>query len=318
MFFYCNGRPDEPLLHLARIMVVNWALAVIAVGAICIGHAGGATRTKVILLGTGTPAMDPDRSGPATAIVVDDAAYLVDIGPGVVRRAAAAAAKGVPAVRPENLTTAFVTHLHSDHTVGYPDLIFTPWVIARKDTLNVYGPKGLKAMTSHILEAWQSDINIRSKGLEQRWPLRVVANEIRPGVVYKDALVRVTAFPVLHGEWREAYGYRFDTPDRVIVISGDARPSPALVKACERCDILIHEVYSPSSKATMPDWPRYRAQYHTSTQELAEIARQSNPGLLILYHRTGGLSNFSDEQYLMEVERSYGGKVVVGHDLDVY
>ncbi|HTA70074.1 MAG TPA: MBL fold metallo-hydrolase [Bryobacteraceae bacterium] len=274
--------------------------------------------TQVILLGTGTPAMDPDRSGPATAIVVGETAYLIDFGPGVVRRAAAAAAKGFPAVRPENLKTAFLTHLHSDHTVGYPDLIFTPWVMARKDTLNVYGPKGLKAMTDHILAAWQEDINIRTKGLEQRWPLRVAAHEIKPGVVYSDSQVRVTAFPVPHGEWDEAYGYRFDTPDRVIVISGDTRPSPELVKACKRCDILIHEVYPMGSRATMPDWPKYRAQYHTSTQELAEIASQSQPGLLIVYHRTGGLSNFSDEQYLKEIGQGYSGKVVIGHDLEVY
>src|SRR6266853_5910572 len=92
------------------------------------------TRTKVVLLGTGTPVPDPDRSGPATAIAVDDRAYLVDFGPGVVRRASAAAARGIQAVRPENLKVAFVTHLHSDHTAGYPDLIFTPWVIGRKDT----------------------------------------------------------------------------------------------------------------------------------------------------------------------------------------
>jgi len=262
--------------------------------------------------------MDPDRSGPATAIVVGDTAYLIDFGPGVVRRAAAATAKGFPAVRPENLKTAFLTHLHSDHTVGYPDLIFTPWVMARKDTLNVYGPKGLKAMTDHILAAWQEDINIRTKGLEQRWPLRVAAHEIKPGVVYSDSQVRVTAFPVPHGEWDEAYGYRFDTPDRVIVISGDTRPSPELVKACKRCDILIHEVYPMGSRATMPDWPKYRAQYHTSTQELAEIASQSQPGLLIVYHRTGGLSNFSDEQYLKEIGQGYSGKVVIGHDLEVY
>jgi len=273
--------------------------------------------TQVVLLGTGTPAMDPDRSGPATAIVVGDTAYLIDFGAGVVRRAATAA-KGIPAVRPENLKTAFLTHLHSDHTVGYPDLIFTPWVIARKDTLNVYGPKGLKAMTDHILAAWQDDIDIRSKGLEQRWPLRVVAHEIKAGTIYTDALVRVTAFLVPHGEWDEAYGYRFDTPDRVIVISGDTRPSPELVKACRRCDILIHEVYPMGSRATMPDWPKYRAQYHTSTQELAGIASQSQPGLLIVYHRTGGLTNFSDEQYLKEIGQGYSGKVVIGHDLEVY
>lgn len=174
-------------------MGVKRLLALAAFGMLCIWHASAAPRTQVVLLGTGTPAMDPERSGPATAIVVNGAAYLIDIGPGVVRRAAAAA-KNVPAVRPENLKTAFVTHLHSDHTVGYPDLIFTPWVIARKDTLNVYGPKGLKAMTDRILEAWQADIKIRTKGLEQRWPLRVEGHEIKPGVIYKDELVRVTAF----------------------------------------------------------------------------------------------------------------------------
>lgn len=280
--------------------------------------APAATATKVVLLGTGTPAPDPERSGPATAIVVGDTAYLIDFGPGVVRRAAAAAAKGIPAVRPENLKTAFLTHLHSDHTVGYPDLIFTPWVMARKDTLNVYGPKGLQAMTDHILAAWKEDIDIRTQGLEHRWPLRVSAHEIKPGLVYTDPLVRVTAFLVPHGQWDEAFGYRFDTPDRVIVISGDTRPSTELVKACRRCDILIHEVYPMGSRATMPDWPKYRAQYHTSTQELAEIARQSEPRLLIVYHRTGGLTNFPDEQYLKEIGQSYSGKVVIGHDLEIY
>jgi ribonuclease BN (tRNA processing enzyme) len=291
-------------------------LGILSAGLILSSYLSAATQ--VVLIGTGTPAIDPERSGPATAIVVGESAYLVDFGPGVVRRAAAAAAKGIPAVRPETLKTAFVTHLHSDHTVGYPDLIFTPWVISRKDTLNVYGPQGLKAMTDHILAAWQGDIDIRTKGLEQRWPLRVVAHEIKPGPVYQDALVRVTAIAVPHGQWEEAYGYRFDTPDRVIVISGDTRPSPELVKACRRCDILIHEVYPLGSRATMPDWPKYRAQYHTSTEELAEIARQSEPGLLIVYHRTGGLTNFSDEQYLKEIGQKYSGRVVIGHDLEVY
>jgi ribonuclease BN (tRNA processing enzyme) len=298
--------------------MVNRTLATIAIGALCVGHSWSAPRAQVVLLGTGTPGPDPNRSGPATAITVDDRAYLVDFGPGVVRRASAAAARGVQAVRPENLKVAFVTHLHSDHTVGYPDLIFTPWVVGRKHALQVYGPRGLKAMTDHILRAWQEDIAIRTHGLEHNSPLTVTAHEVRPGLVFSDDLVKVTAFPVLHGEWKDAYGYRFDTPDRTIVISGDARPSPGLIDACNHCDILIHEVYSPQSQAPMPDWPKYRALYHTSTSELAEIARQSQPGLLILYHRTGSLTALSDEQYLREIRQGWAGKVVVGHDLDVY
>ena len=106
--------------------------------------------------GNGNPPADPDRSGPATAIVVDGTPYLVDFGAGVVRRAKSAVVdKGIAALDPVNLRVAFVTHLHSDHTVGYPDLILTPWVLGRRVPLEVYGPAGIKAMTEHILEAYR-------------------------------------------------------------------------------------------------------------------------------------------------------------------
>ena len=128
----------------------------------------GQTRTQVVLLGTGTPRPDPERSGPATAVVVDGTAYLVDIGPGIVRRAAAALEKGIPALAPDKLQRAFITHLHSDHTVGYPDLIFTTWVQGRRGPLQVYGPEGTEDMTSHIMSAWKADIEIRTQGMEHR------------------------------------------------------------------------------------------------------------------------------------------------------
>jgi len=122
-----------------------------------------ANRTRVVLLGTGTPIPDPERSGPATAIVVDDRAYLVDFGPGVVRRAQAAVIdRGVTALDPGNLKVAFVTHLHSDHTAGYSDLIFTGWTSGRSTPLEVYGPAGLKSMTEHILQAYRIDIETRT------------------------------------------------------------------------------------------------------------------------------------------------------------
>src|SRR6266700_4991574 len=187
-------------------------------------------RTRVVLLGTGTPAPDPDRSGPATAVIVNDTPYLVDFGPGVVRRASAAFLdKGIKALEPTKLRVAFVTHLHSDHTVGYPDLIFTPWTIGRRVPLEVYGPKGLKAMTEHLLEAYRVDIETRTNpdGNQRGFPEghKVNAHEIGPGVVYKDANVTVTAFATKHA--MESYGYRFDTPDRSIGISGDTNPTQA-------------------------------------------------------------------------------------------
>ncbi len=181
-----------------------------------------AYHTPVVLLGTGTPRADPQRSGPATAIVVDDTPYLVDAGPGIVRRAAAAHDKGIKGLAVANLQAAFITHLHSDHTVGYPDLIFTTWVQGRHGPLKVYGPSGLEAMTKYIMLAWQVDIDVRTKGLEQRSATGVAVDphDVRPGLIYQDPNVNVTAFPVAHGEL-QAFGYRFQTPDRTVVISGD-------------------------------------------------------------------------------------------------
>ena len=109
-------------------------------------------ETKLVLLGTGTPNACPDASGPSSAVVVGDRAYLVDFGPGVVRQAAKAYRNGIDALRPDRLVTAFCTHLHTDHTAGYPDLIFTPWVLERKEPLRVFGPKGIRDMTEHLLQ----------------------------------------------------------------------------------------------------------------------------------------------------------------------
>ncbi len=277
------------------------------------------TQTKVVLLGTGTPRPFPDRSGPATAIVVGERGSLVDFGPGVVRRATAAAEKGTLQLESTNLKIAFLTHLHSDHTAGYPDLILTPWVMGRTE-LDVYGPEGLEEMTKHVLEAWRRDIEIRTTGLEQRHALVVRAHDVKPGVVYQDERVKVTAFRVPHGQWPEAFGYRFDTPGKSIVISGDTSPSEEIVAHCQPCDVLIHEVYSPESVLSMPDYKTYRAKYHTSTSELAEIANRAKPGILVVYHTAGRGPHgpIPDDQLLREIQKTYHGKVVIGHDLEVY
>jgi ribonuclease Z len=279
-------------------------------------------ETKVVLLGTGTPRPFPDRSGPATAIVVGDRAYLVDFGPGVVRRAAAAAEQGAFALDPAKITVAFATHLHSDHTAGLPDLILIPWVMGRSK-FDVYGPAGTQEMTDHVLAAWHRDIEIRTQGLERRQPQAVRGHDAQPGVVYKDDKVTVTAFLVPHGEWPQAFGYRFDAPGRSIVISGDTSPGPALEAHCQHCDVLIHETYSPSSTVpSMPDWRTYRSKHHTSTEQLSEIASRTRPGLLIVYHVSGRGSGpggrTTDAQLLNELHQKYSGKVVIGKDLEIY
>ena len=179
-------------------------------------------ETKVVVLGTGTPNADPDRSGPCVAVIVGENSYLVDFGPGLVRRAAQAYRQGIDALKVSNLKRAFLTHLHSDHSGGYSDLILSPWVLERNEPLKVFGPKGLNDMTTHILAAYSADINERIFGLEQanKEGIKVEVDEISPGEIYKDEFVTVEAIPVIHGSF-ESYAYKFKTPDKIVVISGD-------------------------------------------------------------------------------------------------
>ena len=305
----------------------GWLVA--GIGAGLLGWEGtrpaiqGATpsRTQVVLLGTGTPGADPDRSGPATAIVVDDTPYLVDFGPGVARRAAGAVAKGVNALRLSGIRVVFNTHLHADHTAGYPDLLITSWVAGRNSPLEVYGPRGIKAMTDAVLTAYRVDVEDRLKARGEASVNLVNSHEIAPGIVYKDEKVTVTAFSVKHGNL-EAYGYRFDTPDRSIVISGDTSPTESIVENCNGCDVLIHEHYSLASFSQVDSqWQQYRLRHHTSTQQLADLATRARPRLLILYHRSnpGARGASSPESAVTtEMQRFYRGRWVNGHDLDIY
>jgi ribonuclease BN (tRNA processing enzyme) len=279
----------------------------------------GGRGTYVVLLGTGTPNADPDRAGPATAVVVDGVAFIVDAGTGVVRRAAAAQRNGVPALAPKRLGHLFLTHLHSDHTLGLPDLLLTPWVLEREEPLAVYGPAGTAAMVGHLMAAYDADIRRRIDGLQPQNATGHDAHvyEIAPGVVYRDSTVTVTAFAVDHEEWPEAFGFRFETGDGVVVISGDARPTESVVAACDGCDILVHEVYSDAGFAQRaPDWQRYHARAHTSASQLAELAMRAHPRLLVLTHQL--FWGTSEEELLAEVRAGYGGEVVSGRDLDVY
>lgn len=277
---------------------------------------------RLVILGTGTPNADPERSGPAVAIIKNGKSYLVDAGAGIVRRAAAASKKfDIPSLAASNLATCFLTHLHSDHTVGLPDLIFSPWVLGRKQPLKIFGPLGTESMSSHLHKAYQEDIDIRLNGLEPANPYgyKTDVTEIeKAGIVLETEAIRVEAFPVLHGSWRQSFGYIFSDSSRKIVISGDTRPSPALIEAAKGADILVHEVYSVAGFSKIPEiWQKYHVSFHTSTYQLAEIAQQANPGLLVLYHQLYWGS--TDKDLIKEIrEAGYEGKVVSASDMDLY
>ncbi len=291
-------------------------------------------QTKLVLLGTGTPNACPNASGPCSAVVVGDRAYLVDFGPGVVRQASKAYYKGIDALRPDLLTVAFCTHLHTDHTVGYADLIFTPWVLERSQPLQVYGPKGIKSMTEHLLAAYAVDIDFRIHGFEKANEVgyRVQAEEIGEGVIYQDDRVQVEAFLVSHGTL-ESYGYKFTTVDgKVIVISGDTAPLDIVAQKAQGCDILLHEVeYSGGLSSREPKWQKYHREVHTLSVDLAKVAQKAQPKLLVTYHRIYHM-NIQDNTKDLDAEMDwrckaileeiyqagYSGPVVNGQDLDIF
>lgn len=276
-------------------------------------------EARVVLLGTGTPNAEPDRWGTAVAVVAGDEAYLFDAGPGVVRRANAARKRGIEALDPARIRRVFLTHLHADHTTGLADLIFTPWVNGRRVPLRVHGPPGTAAMVGHLEAAYVEDVRMRLYGLEPAggsgW--RAEAVEVEPGVVHRDDRVTIRAFPVRHGSWPHAFGYRVDAGGRTIVISGDTAPTPRIVEACSGCDVLVHEVYSAEAfRRRAPEWRRYHSAFHTSATELAALAREARPGILVLYHQL--LWGQTPEGLVEEVRAGWRGDVVFGRDLEAY
>src|ERR1051326_6531207 len=280
-------------------------------------------KTHLVILGTGTPIINPDRSGPSVAVVVNGAAYLVDFGPGVVRRASAAARdKHITALTPKNLKIVFATHLHSDHTAGLSDLYLTPAVEGRPGPLELYGPPGIADMAAHIHAAYAKDIAGPTDGLEHgnRAAYQINAHEIKPGLIYQDANVKVTAFAVEHGSWAYSYGYRFDTAHGSIVISGDTAPTQKIAAACHGCDLLLHEVYSTVwFQQRTPAWQKYHSTFHTSATALSAIATAAKPKQLVLYHQLFRPADDVDEVLVNEMRKAgYTGAVASAHDLDIF
>ena len=279
--------------------------------------------TKLIILGSGTPDPSPFQSGCSIAIVIFNTPYIIDFGPGLIRKAATLSPDyggKIAGLEVSNIKIAFLTHLHSDHTTGYPDLILTPWVVGRTEPLEVYGPEGINKMTENILEAYEEDIKYRLYSTESAnnngW--RVNSHEfMKEGIIYQDDNVKVEAFHNSHGTWPNSWGFRFTTPDKIIVISGDTRPSENIIEYAQGADILVHEVYSKAGFDKRSESKKtYHSKHHTSTYELGEIANKTNPKLVVLYHLL--LMGASEQDLVDEINKKYKGKVIVGKDLDIF
>ena len=288
---------------------------------------------KVVILGSGTPNAEPWASGPSAAVIMADGrVFLNDCGAGIVRACTKAFYSGVRELKPQYLTYVFLTHLHSDHTAGLPDLILTPWVLERKKPLHVYGPEGTDAMCSHILAAYDLDIRFRTDGPEPIGPdsLCVMPHIVREGVIYEKAGLVIRAVPVSHGTM-ESYAYIYESDEGKVVVSGDTCPTDKMTEAARGAHILVHEAeYAGGLKDRTEAWQEYHRAVHTLSYDLGRIIDEAKPMLTVTTHRILHLNYYGDtvidpeeirsreEKLLQEIRSVTDQAAVNGHDGDVF
>lgn len=279
-----------------------------------------AAGTQVVVLGTGTPIPDAHRAGPGIAVIHKGEAYLFDAGAGVIRNAATARYKyDIPSLYPTEICCAFLTHMHSDHTLDFSELNFTMWW-RRREALLAFGPAGLQEMADGMIAMMQPDIRTRQSGTQPVMAVDTynpVVTEISEGVVFTKDDLSIEAFSVPHGDIRPAFGYKVTTDDLSIVISGDTAYSERLQEMATGTDILLHEVISDEGLLRNSEsFQAYHKRSHTTATDLGRLAAVAKPGLLVLYH---GLHYGLPEQGVLDEVRSvYDGKVVLANDLDVF
>ncbi|RJS91106.1 MBL fold metallo-hydrolase [Salinisphaera sp. Q1T1-3] len=280
-----------------------------------------AAQTRVVMLGTGTPVPDSHRAGQSVAVVHDDKAYVFDLGDGAIRNAIRASQDmGIEALSPTRIDRVFFTHLHSDHMLDYPALLNTYWW-RRDHHVEVYGPPGIEAMSQGVYQMLAPDIAARKAGnqpISDPAGYRANTHAFRDnGVVLAENGVRISAFKVSHGEVKPAFGYRIETPDKTIVLSGDTAYDPHVAAQARDADILIHEAASQAGLSALPaQWQRYHHAAHTPSDAVARIANQARPDKLILVHNL--FYGADEKSTLTEVRKDYEGDVVLANDLDVF
>lgn len=274
-----------------------------------------APRTsRLILLGTGGGATPKKtRSAPAQIIVVNGRGYVIDCGNGVARQMMLA---GVF----DTLRHVFITHHHSDHNADYGNLLLLEWASDLKTRVDAWGPPPLARITDLFFEMSAVDLEVREKD-EGRAPLRplVHVHEVpAAGRVMQDDFVTVTCAVVDHPLVPIALAYRFDCPDRSIVISGDTRPTKHLIDLARGADVLVHEaLWLPAAPgAPGSALRRHVLNSHTTVQDAGRAAAEAGVNTLVLSHFVPAENpKVSDEQWMSGARAHFDGRIIVGHDL---
>jgi len=283
----------------------------------------GDSSMRIVLLGTKSgPVTDAQRLGISTLILAGGEKLLFDCGRGLTTGMARLT------INPADVTKVFLTHLHSDHIVSLPELVLFPWASqGRAAPLKVWGPDGTRSMVNHLQQAFSFDIHIRRDVDEKFSPegIRVIASDIREGVIHEVNGIKVSAFLVDHGPVKPAFGYRVDYQGHSVVISGDTKPSEALVKNSQGVDVLIHELgqskHSPALTGPpdelMPNLRLTRRQartiadHHTDAEEAGHVFERVRPKLAVFSH----FPNIVPSEVLPLVRQSYSGPLEFGEDL---
>jgi len=269
----------------------------------------------VTLLGTGCPPAVMNRFGPSTLVEAGQHTFVVDAGRGALQRLVQLG------IAWQDVNGVLLTHLHSDHVVGFPDLWLTGWLIVpgRRVPLSVWGPTGTSRMMSHLQQAYEYDIQVRVAN-DRASPdgVMIRPRDIGEGVVYEQDGVKISAFEVDHAPVKPALGYRVDYQGHSIVLSGDTRRSENLIRHAQGADVLVHEVFVPetlSRAGVPPERAKSIIDYHLTPEQAGDVFTRVKPRLAVYSHIC--MPTARDEDILPQTRRTYSGPLELGEDLMV-
>ena len=295
--------------------ILTTAAAALAISAATPALSAGHKSLTVTLLGTGTPFPSSQRFGPGILVEAGARKLLFDCGRGVTQRLFQ---KKIPFGKIDHV---FLTHLHSDHVVGIPDLWLSGWLGApwarRKGPFAITGPKGTVNLMTHLERAYEWDIKTRiaDQKLNPAF-VKPAPTDMTEGLVYDQHGIKVTAIKVNHGKKIDpAFGYRIDYDGRTVVLSGDTKFSPNLVKGAKGADLIIHSVASIGKKLLKKSKVmRVILTHHSEPEDTAKVFNAVKPKLAVYSHLVlyGGQS---PRDLISRARKSYAGPLLVGHDL---